>query len=97
MKQHFRKIYTATIPTERFRVIQQINNKTLVSECFTGKKLKWWTGKHHPDNEIPKNIYLLGSGTLSELHHAYIQKHGVIEWSEFINYTRELIKQEILN
>lgn len=96
MKQNFRKTYTSATPVERIRVIQQINNKTLVSECFTGKIMKWWTDKHHPDNEIPKNIYLLGSGTLSQLHNAYLQKHGVIEWSEFINYTRELIKQELL-
>ena len=96
MKQNFNKTYVSVTPTERFRVIQQINDKTLVSECFTGKRQKWWTEKHHPDNEIPTNIYLLGSGTLSQLHNAYLQKHGVIEWSEFINYTRELIKQELL-
>lgn len=96
MKQNFRKTYASVTPEERVLVIQQINNNTLTSECFTGRRLKWWTEKHHPENEIPKNIYLLGRGTLAQLHNAYLQKHGVIEWSEFINYTRELIKQEIL-
>ena len=63
---------------------------------FTGKKDNWWIDKHNPNNDIPKNIYLLGKGTIQQLHIEYIKNYGHIEWSDFINYTRELIKQKIM-
>lgn len=83
-------------PIERIEIIQKINNGEMVSETVTGKKENWWIDKHNPNNEIPTNIYLLGKGTIKELHTEYINKYGNIEWSDFINYTRELIKQKIM-
>jgi len=67
-----------------------------MSETITGKKDSWWINKHNPNKEIPKNIYLLGKGTIQQLHIEYIKIYGNIEWIDFINYTRELIKQKIM-
>jgi hypothetical protein len=39
---------------------------------------------------------LLGKGTIQELYDEYITNYGNIERSDFINYTRELIKQKIM-
>jgi hypothetical protein len=95
-RQDFDKTYSMVSPCERRLIIQKINEGLLESETAVGKKQKWWTRKHHPDSEIPKNIYLLGSGTIGELHIEYIKHYGSIEWSEFIDHTRELLKQNIM-
>lgn len=96
IKQDFNKVYIMTNPDKRFIIIQQINNEELISNTKTGKRQKWWLIKHNPDNEIPKNIYLLGNGIIYQLHEKYKQHHGYIEWEDFIDYTRELIKQNIM-
>jgi hypothetical protein len=83
-------------PCERIEIIKKINNGEMISETITGKKQRWWIDKHNPNNEIPKNIYLLGKGTIQQLHIEYIEIYDNIEWSDFINYTRELIKQKIM-
>jgi len=95
-RQDFQKTYTMVNPNERLIIIEKINNGELESETIIGNKQDWWLKKHNPDNEIPRNIYLLGDGTLEELHKKYIIKYGSIEWDEFINYTRELTKQKIM-
>ena len=95
-KQDFRRIYTMNKPIKRYEVIQKIYNEEIVSETIAGQTQKLWLIKHHPDNDIPKNIYLLGQGTIEELYNKYIIKYRMIEWSEFINYTSELIKQTIM-
>jgi hypothetical protein len=83
-------------PVVRNIIIERINSGQLVSETKSGKESKWWLIKHHPDKEIPLHIYLLGDGTIKEIYEKYILKHGFIEWRIFINYTRELIKQNIM-
>ena len=85
-----------TNPNKKSKIIQQINNRELVSETVVGKKQEWWLKKHNPDNNIPKNIYSLGDGTIKELYDKYIIRYENIEWTEFINFTRELIKQQIM-
>jgi len=90
------KTYCIRPPSFRRFVMQQIDSGELESECKTGKKNKWWKNRHHPCRQIPTNIYLLGQGTLSELFTAYIANHGDIEKRDFMNYTRELIKQGIM-
>ena len=95
-KQDFNKIYYMVNPCERIKIIKKIMDNEIVSETITGKKYNWWKNKHNPINKIPKNIYLLGKGTIQELHIEYIKNYGNIEWSDFINYTRELIKQKIM-
>lgn len=95
-RQDFNKEYGMVNPIERIEIIKRINSGEMVSETSTGKKEGWWIDKHNPDNEIPKNIYLLGKGTIQCLHIEYIKKHGNITWNDFINYTRELIKQTIM-
>jgi len=95
-RQDFNKIYYMISPSDRIEIIKKINNEEMISETITGKKERWWIDKHNPNNEIPKNIYLLGKGTIQQLHNEYIQIYGNIEWSDFINYTRELIKQKIM-
>jgi hypothetical protein len=95
-RQNFRQKYVMIDPDERNEIIQKINNGEMISETITGKKENWWLHKHNPNNEIPKKIYSLGSGTIKELHIEYIKKYGDIQWDEFINYTRELIKQKIM-
>jgi hypothetical protein len=92
-KHDFTKIYSMVTADERKIIIDNIDTGNLVSECAAGIKNKWWKNKHHPDKDIPKNIYLLGDGTIQELHYRYREN---IAWSEFINYTRELIKQGIM-
>ena len=49
-----------------------------MSETITGKKDSWWINKHNPNKEIPKNIYLLGKGTIQQLHIEYIKIYGNI-------------------
>ena len=83
-------------PSERNEIIKRCENGDMISETAKGKYEKWWKNKHDPDGLIPRNIYLLGGGTIKELHSKYITKYGNIEWSNFINYTRELIKQKIM-
>ena len=75
-KQDFNKIYDMILPSERNEIIQKINAGEIVSETFTGKKDNWWIDKHNPNNDIPKNIYLLGKGTIQELHIEYIKNYG---------------------
>ena len=95
-RQNFSKTYIMVNPNERLDIINKIDSGEIVSETSNGKKQCWWTDKHNPNNEIPKQIYLLGKGSIEELHIAYIRNYGNIEWSDFINYTRELIKQKIM-
>jgi hypothetical protein len=95
-RQDFSKTYYMISPSERIEIIKKINNGEMISETITGKKQRWWIDKHNPNNEIPKNIYLLGKGTIQQLHIEYIEIYDNIEWSDFINYTRELIKQKIM-
>ena len=83
-------------PANRYIITQKCKQQELVSETIPGKKQKWWLNKHNPDNEIPKNIYLLGEGTIEELFNKYRINCRMIERKEFINYTRELIKQNIM-
>ena len=96
IRQDFSKIYYMINPSDRIEIIKKINSEEMISETITGKKERWWIDKHNPNNEIPKNIYLLGKGTIQELHIEYIKNYSNIEWSDFINYTRELIKQKIM-
>jgi hypothetical protein len=94
--QNFNQTYFMVNPNDRNLIIQQIINKEIESECVSGRQQNWWLKKHHPENEIPTNIYLLGNGTIKELYDKYINKHGYMEQKEFNNYTRELIKQQIM-
>ena len=96
MKQDFQKTFTMCNPNERFIIIEKIYNGEIQSETIIGNKQDWWLKKHNPDSDIPRNIYLLGDGTIEELHKKYIIKYGTIEWDDFINHTRELIKQNIM-
>ena len=95
-RQDFDKEYTMVYPYERVEIINKINSGELISETTVGKKDDWWKNKHNPNNLIPIHIYLLGKGTIHSLHIQYIANYGNIEWSDFINYTRELIKQKIM-
>ena len=98
-KQDRVSVYRMTRPEVRRIIIQRIDSGDMVSECKSEKK--WWATKHHPKREIPQNIYLLGNGTLQDLHKKYIAEYTKenetpIEYKVFINYTRELIKQGIM-
>ena len=95
-RQDFSKIYSMISPSDRVEIMKKINNGEIMSETITGNKEHWWIDKHNPNNEIPKNIYLLGKGSIQQLYDKYIEIYGNIEWSDFINYTRELIKQKIM-
>lgn len=83
-------------PNVRKKVVERINAGELESETITGYCKRWWKTKHHPDKEVPTNIYLLGNGSPEELYIKYITKYGYIEHRVFLNYTRELIKQQIM-
>ena len=96
-RQDFEITYEMVNPDERNEVIRKINAFEMVSETSTGKRQRWWVGKHNPSNEIPKNIYLLGKGTIQELYDKYVRNYGEMERKVFINYTRELIKQNIMS
>jgi len=98
-KQTPTNVYCVVSPERRREIIRQIDNGERMSECKTGKK--WWVTKHHPKQEIPQNIYLLGNGSLGDLHKRYVAEYCKenevsIEYKVFINYTRELIKQGIM-
>ena len=81
---------------ERFEIIIKTTKGEMVSEVATGKKQKWWEKKHNPAEIIPENIYRLREGTIDELYIKYKQQYGHIEWSDFTDYTRELLKQKIM-
>jgi hypothetical protein len=96
-KQDFNKKYLMVSVNERNEIIKNINLGLLCSECVTGIKNNWWSKKHHPEEDMPKNIYLSGDGTIEEVYKSFIKRTNIkIEYSEFINYTRELIKQGIM-
>jgi hypothetical protein len=95
-KQDFTATYHMVAPQQRCDIIKHIDMGNMESECVTGIQQKWWTTKHHPAEIIPTRIYLLGDGTIEELFQRYVAKHSEMEWSDFINYTRELIKQRIM-
>jgi hypothetical protein len=94
-QQDFEKTYIMVSPRERKEIIQKIKNEELVP---SGPGPKTWNAKHHPNNVIPRDIYLLGDGTIQELFDQYNQINIAepIEWGNFIGYTRELIKQGIM-
>ncbi len=85
-------------PDVRNNIINMIDLGELESETSTGIKEKWWKNKHHPNEKIPKRIYLLGSGSPNDLYTIYINnpEYEYMERREFYNYTRELIKQNIM-
>jgi len=87
-------VYVPVSPDHRLLIIQQIHNKQLTSGRKRGMETdyKWWLGKHHPEKEIPTEIYLLGRGTVHEQYERYKK----IDLREFMNYRRELIYQGIL-
>ena len=105
VRQNKKKTYRMIIPHERNIIIQKIDNGEF-DLIITENEMIWWGRgaqrkgkeyrKHAPDEEIPKNIYLLGNGTLKELYNEYIKKHTYLEWRQFLNYTRELQKQKIM-
>lgn len=90
------KEYAMVNPSLRLETAIKCENEVLVSETKTGKRQKWWKIKHNPKKAIPTNIYLLGKGTIKQLHNEYNKLYDNIEWSDFIDYTRELIKQGIM-
>jgi hypothetical protein len=91
------KNYSMICPNHRVEIISNINNgQTIGATTKTGLEKIWWLNKHHPDNSIPKNIYLLGNGTVEELFTKYVRTHEHIEWKDFKDYVRELIKQGIM-
>jgi hypothetical protein len=57
-----------------------------------------WKKKHHPDKAIPRDIYLLGEGTMDNLFEKFKEKYTEYTEtkSEFKNYLRELKQQGIL-
>ncbi len=96
--QKLEKIYTMVSSQERQNIINDIDNGTIEEKCHTGKKQHWWKNKHHPNKDIPKNIYLLGYGTIDELHKKYNKStyYPPLPYTSFINWTRELINQNIM-
>jgi len=98
-KQNFKAIYVMSTPEERVEIINRIKNGSINTNVQTGIKAKWWSNKHHPEEDIPKNIYLIGGGvTLMELHGRYNVKYArtPLDWHAFSGYTRELIMQGIM-
>jgi len=98
--QNFIDKHSMIGPNARNEISEKCNLKEMISETKTGQKQDWWSGKHQPDATIPAHIWQIGASlgpsTIPELHAAYIQQYENIVWSDFIDYTRELIKQKIM-
>lgn len=96
--QNFDKKYIMCSLTDRQSILSRIASGELVSECQNGRKYNWWLNKHNPLAQIPTRIYHLGSNyTIREYYQLYLVQYCInITWEEFINYTRELIKQKIM-
>jgi len=100
--QDVHKIYDMISPSERNDIIEKINNHILIPETRSVREKNMWKikHKHHPDQDIPTNIYLLGKGTIDELKSKYIKKYGNIKninhMYRFKDFTREMIKQKIM-
>jgi hypothetical protein len=90
--------YTMVSPKTRNDVINKVNNREICSQTLSGEKNDWWMNKHHPEKEVPTQIYLLGEGTKEELYEKYKEKYNEndMEWAKFHGYIRELIKQQIM-
>lgn len=95
--------YMSITPGERRKIIAAINNDTLVSNVPKVRKDNHWKTKHHPEADIPTNIYLLGQGTKGELRKLYERNHGPIpedngrsSTCQFGDYMRELVQQGLL-
>ena len=95
LKNYYERVYHMINPHERIEIVRKINSGEMISE-FTDGEENLWMNKYNPNNRIPTNIYLLGEGTIEELHIKYIENYGNIELSDFIVHTRELIKQKIM-
>ena len=97
-------VYWAPLPIVRQQIIAAIENDTLISPVQKVRKDNHWKTKHHPDQDIPANIYLLGQGTKAELRQRYENKFGPIldannnrsSICQFGDYMRELVQQGLL-
>jgi hypothetical protein len=97
-------VYWAVPPIERQHIMYAIDNNILASTVPKVRKDNHWKTKHHPDQNIPANIYLLGKGTKAELRERYENKFGPIleennvrsSTCQFGDYMRELVQQGLL-
>lgn len=84
-------------PDVRREIIEQIHDGRMVEKVPKGRQAKWWTTTHEPNEEIPRNIYLLGDGYVDDLEERYARTYGTrLTHREFWNYTREMIQQGII-
>lgn len=98
-RQDFKKTYSMVSRNTRQSIISAIDSGRYdycQGFCVAGVKNQWWKKKHYPSNKVPSQIFSLKSGTIKELHLKYLSKYGTISWTDFRNYTRELIKQGIM-
>ena len=98
--QNFINKHSMVGPVVRDEISKKCRLKEMISETTTGKIQNWWANKHQPEEDIPTRIWTIGASrgpsTISELHIAYNNRYENIEFSDFINYTRELTKQKIM-
>jgi hypothetical protein len=87
-------IHRMVTPEKRNEIISNINNGKFIE--YNKHTSYWWKNKHHPEQPIPTNLYLLGDGTLCELFERYNMKYDPISKTDFYDYVRELVKQEII-
>ena len=95
---NYKKCFIMVSEEERNKIIKNIDNtksNNLELTITQRKTTNFWKTKHYPKNEIPTNIYSLGSGNRYELYVKYKEKYEYIDFTEFTNYLRELHKQKI--
>ena len=99
-KQSCEATYGMVDPMFRNDIIEKINNGSFLPVLPpAGETADWTHKKHYPENKIPTRVYLLGGGKLKHMHQKYLRKYGeteFIEFKEFQNFTRELLRQGIM-
>lgn len=96
IKNYDTAYFTMAAPQRRHDVIYNIKCVPNYESLKTNRTTDYWTKKHHPEKPIPERIYLLGNGYGFELRLKYSFKYNHdINKTEFNNYMRELVYQEI--
>ena len=91
-------VWTMCAPEERKNIALRCYEGHLLPNTSTGLGEGYYekSKKHDPYKQIPTQIYTLTPGTVDTMLDEYNQMYEVITRRNFLNYFRELKKQQII-
>ena len=91
-------VWTMCAPEERKNIALRCYEGHLLPNTSTGLGEGYYekSKKHDPYKQIPAQIYTLTPGTVDTMVDEYNQMYEVITRRHFLNYFRELKKQQII-